>query len=187
MIINKKIHPKSRSPFRSPPTYGSPSRTTTLRSEVEQPSPKSPSESQRIPSSEYNLEYPEVQTLIEKLEKISISAEKPAKSQSFEGSVSSVLQPRRIWTHSQSKKIGIPPFEFPIAYFRKKTKKFESQTSASEVLSHSPPQTPSFPPLIPTTSIPTIGVSSSSPNTQSTSYSTQTLLKPILSSHPLKI
>lgn len=158
----KKIHPNSRSPSRSPPTSWSPSKITILRSEVEQSSPKYPSISQGLLSSYYKSESPEVQTLIEKLKQISISAEKPAISQAYEESVSSVLQPRRILTRSISEKIGIPPLEFPITSFRKNTKKSKSQTYISEILSNSPSQIHSLPPHISTNLIQTIGASSSS-------------------------
>lgn len=50
------------------------------------------------------------------------------------GSVTSILQPTWILTHSQSEKLGVPPFEFPLPSFHKKTKKFESKTSTSKVL-----------------------------------------------------
>lgn len=112
--------------------------------------------------------------MIEKLEKISISAEKTEKYQLSEGIVSYVLQPRQILTRSQSEKTEIPPFEILISYFQKKSKKYESQISTSDILSKSPPQTPSFPSLIATASIPTTGASSSSASTQYPSSSTQT-------------
>ena len=79
-------------------------------------------------------------------------------------------------TRSQSEKLGVPPFEFSLPTFRKKTKKSKSQTSTSEVLSNFPPQTPPFPPftLLNIPSSQGVDASSSSSSTQPASTSTQT-------------
>lgn len=132
-------HSKSHSPSRSPPTSRSSSKTPISRSEVEKSPPKYPSTFPKAPSSDYNPESPEVQNLIKKLGEISISAEKHVPSEAFEGSITSSLQPTQSLTRSQSENIGVPPFEFPLSSFQNKTKKYESQTSTSEVLSNSPP------------------------------------------------
>ena len=161
-------HFRSYSPSRSHPTSRSSSKSLTSRSEVEKSPPKSPSTFPKTPSSDYNLESPKVQTLINKLGEIYVSAENPMSSKAFDRSVTSILQPTQIITRFQNKKLGVPPFWFPLPCFWKKTKKSKSQTSTSEILSNFPPQTPSFPPFI--------HVNPSSQSTSSHSSSTNTQL-----------
>ena len=82
----------------------SPSRSSSLKSGVDHPSPKSPSDTQPIISPDSHQNYPESHSLIEKLEKVSISAEKPESSHKSDINTSSSLQPRRILTRSESQK-----------------------------------------------------------------------------------
>ena len=92
----EKIHDQSKSlsPSRSPSTSRKSSGCSSLKFEFDHPSPKSPSDTQPIPSHNSHQASPEVQSLIEKLERVSIISEKHETSQSFEISVSSSLQPR---------------------------------------------------------------------------------------------
>lgn len=89
---------KSISPSRSPSTSLKLARSTSLKYEVEHPSPKSPSHTQTILCHDFHQNSPEVQYLIGNLERLSISSEKPKTSQSSEISISYCLQPRRILT-----------------------------------------------------------------------------------------
>ena len=82
---------KSISPYRSPSTSRKLSRSASLKYEVEHPSPKSPSDTQPILSPAFYQNSPEVQSLIEKLERVSISTEKPETSQTSEISISPYL------------------------------------------------------------------------------------------------
>ena len=71
---------KSLSPFRSISTSSKLSRSSSLKSEVDHPSPKSPNDTQPILSPDFHQNSPEVQSLIEKLERVSISTENPKTS-----------------------------------------------------------------------------------------------------------
>ena len=91
---------KSLSPSRSPSTSIKLSRFSSLKSEVDHPSPKSPSDTQPILSPDSHQASPEVEYLIGNLERVSISAENLESSQISDISISSSLQPRRILTRS---------------------------------------------------------------------------------------
>ena len=104
MFDQSKSQSKSLSPSRSPSTSRTIARSKSLRSEVEHPSPKSPSETQPILSPYFHQNSSKVQSLIEKLERVSIYVENPRTSQSSEIIVSSSLHPRQILTRSETQK-----------------------------------------------------------------------------------
>ena len=179
-----KSHLKSHSPSSSPPTSISHSKSPTPRPKVAKTTIKSPSTLPKSSDQPLSQEISEVQTLIQKLEGISISKGKPQQFELSESSVSSSFQSTCILTHSQSEKLGVTPFEFPLPSHQRKTKKFEAQSSTSENLSSTPPQTPSFhtsspffsPPLNPPFhSVPfqSIGIDSTSTSIGATYSSTQ--------------
>ena len=80
---------KSLSPSRSPSTSRKLSSSTSLKFEVEHHSPKFHSDNKPIISPDFHQNYPEVQYLIENLERVSISTENYENSQSSKISVSS--------------------------------------------------------------------------------------------------
>ena len=94
----------SLSPSRSTSTSITLDRSKYLRSEVEHPSPKSPSETQPILSPDFHQNPPEVHYFIENLERVSISTEKPKTSQTSKIIVSSSLQPKQILTQLETQK-----------------------------------------------------------------------------------
>ena len=106
-----KGHLTSHSPSKSPPTSRSHSKSPTPRPQVVTKSPSThPNTNDQPPLQKL----PEVHTLIDKLEGISISQEKTQHSELlYEGSVSSYLPTPHILTRYQSDKFGITPFEFP--------------------------------------------------------------------------
>ena len=151
-----KGHSKSHSPSKLPPTKGIipnlkviqrvilPSKSPNPRSEVVQTSTKSPS---TLPLSfgqtfaQVLAKPPEVQNFIQSLEGISISREKYVQTNLSEGIVTSYLQYFSVLTRSQSEKVGIKPFDFPLPTHRKKKSTPKTQSSASEITSSSPPHT----------------------------------------------
>ena len=112
---------KSRSPQKHPTTSRSNSKSPTQKSEIVETSPSSPQIFCQSSTSEFTPESPKVQSLIQKLEGISISAENPVNPKAFEESVTSLFKETCILTRSKSERLGIPPFEFPIEPHRKKS------------------------------------------------------------------
>ena len=82
------------------------------------PTPRSHSKSPnpRFGVVETTTKSPEVQGL----EGISISGEKYAQSDLFEGRITSYLHSFGVLTTSQSEKLGLKPFEFPLPTHQKK-------------------------------------------------------------------
>ena len=78
-----------------------------------------------------SIETSKVQSLIHKLQGISLSQEESELSQA---SVSSQFPSSQRLTRSHSEKFGIPPFEFPLPNPQRKTKKTQSG-GHSEILS----------------------------------------------------
>lgn len=143
-----KYHQKSRSPSKYPTNSSSRSKSTIYRLEVVQFSPKSPISIPKELSPNYTSESPELKTLIKRLEEISISAENLVLSETFEGSVTSILQGTGVLTRSKSKKLKIIPFYFPLHSQHRKYPISETQTSTNDILSSSSPQTPPFIPPV---------------------------------------
>lgn len=70
---------------------------------------------------DYTPESLEIIALIKKSEDVSISAENLESFEVSEGSISSIFHRTSVLTQSQSAKIGISPFEFPLQYRQMKT------------------------------------------------------------------
>ena len=83
---------KSRSPKKHPTPSWSNSKSPTHKSEIVETSPSSPQIFRQSSALEFTLETPEVQSLIQKLEGISISTENPVNLEAYEESVTSLFK-----------------------------------------------------------------------------------------------
>jgi len=132
-----KYHSKSKSPSPSPPT--SPSRLESLNLEKEVKGTTTTATNPHI-SDKSTIEPPEVESLIHKLQRFSIS---PRKSDKSQGSVISQYNPAHPLTRLKSEKFGIEPTELPLPTrkrARKSPKGFDIETlTSSSSISTSPP------------------------------------------------
>jgi len=103
-------HSKSKNPTPSPRTSRSHSKSAIPKRKVEKKNTEPTSEILNKPKSSSSKPH-EVQSLILKLQGISISQEESELSQ---GSVTSQYIPSQPLTRAQSEKLGIPPVEFPL-------------------------------------------------------------------------
>ena len=113
MAYKPKDHLKKNHKSQNPSTISTPSQTRSespnRKSEVVETYPSSHEVVRRPPSPEYTLESPEVHSLIQKLEQISISAEKSERPEVSEESVTSLLQQIGVLTRLQSERLGASP------------------------------------------------------------------------------
>ena len=116
MVDKSKIQSphKSRSPQKHSTISQSQSRSPTHKSEVVETFPSSPKVSRHPSTSEFIPESPEVQSLIQQLEGISISVEKLVNQGTSEECVTYLFRDTGILTRSKSEKLGIYPLEFPL-------------------------------------------------------------------------
>lgn len=121
-----KYHSESKSPSPSPPT--SPSHLESLNPEREVDRTIATATNPNI-SEKSTIEPPELESLIHKLQRFSISPQKSEKSQ---GSVTSQYNPSHPLIRLQSEKFGIEPTELPLPT-RKRTRK-SPKGSDSETL-----------------------------------------------------
>ena len=141
-----KYHSESKSPSPSPPTSPSHIEFLNLEPEVERTTTTATNPDF---SEESAIEPPEVESLIHKLQRFSISPQRSDKSQ---GSVTSQYNPAHPLTRLQSEKLGIQPTELPLPTrkrARKSPKGSDSETlsSSSSISTSSPRSQPSTPPL----------------------------------------
>jgi len=124
-------HSNSNTPSPSPPTSRSHSKSPIPKRKVENKNPEPTTEIlNKLESS--SSEPPELQSLIHRLQGISISQEESELSQ---GSVTSQYIPSQLLTRAQNEKLGIPPIEFPLPSC-KRVKKTPLESN-SKVLSSS--------------------------------------------------
>ena len=132
-----KYHSESKSPSPSPPT--SPLHLESLNPESEVAGATAAATNPDI-SEQSTIEPPEVESLIHKLQRFSISPQKSAKSQ---GSVTSQYNPAHPLTRLKSEKFGVKPTELPLPTrkrARKSPKGSDIDTlSSSSSISTSPP------------------------------------------------
>ena len=130
----KNIH-KSQNPSTTSMHSRSRSESPDHKYEVVETSPSSPKVVRQPPSPDYTFESPKVHSLIQKLEQISISAEKPKRPEVYEESVTSLLQQIGVLTRLQSERFGITPFEFPIPPRHRKVTSLGSDSDTSKITS----------------------------------------------------
>ena len=132
-----KYHSESKFPSPSPPTSPSHLESLNLEQEVERTTTTATNPDI---SEKYTIEPPEVESLIHKLQRFSISPQTSNKSQ---GSVTSQYNPTHPLTRLKSEKFGIEPTELPLPTrkrARKSPKGFDSETlSSTSSISTSPP------------------------------------------------
>ena len=141
-----KYHSESKTPSPSPSTSPSHLESLNLEPEVKR---KTDTATNPDFSEESIIKPPEVQSLIHKLHRFSISSQRSDKSK---GSVTSQYNPAHPLTRLQSEKLGIQPTELPLPTrkrARKSPKGSDSETlsSSSSISTSSPRSQPSTPPL----------------------------------------
>jgi len=121
-------HSKSKNPSPSPSTSRSHSKSSISKPKVEKKNTEHITEIPNKPDHSSSDPH-ELQTLIHKLQGISISQEESELSQG----VTSHFTPSQRMTRAQSEKLGIPPVEFPLPSHNKARK--TPTESQSKVLS----------------------------------------------------
>lgn len=139
MACKPKYELKNIHNIQNPSTTSKPSRYRSKSLDqkfgIVETSPSSPKVVRQPPSPDYTFESPKVHSLIQKLEQISISAEKPKRPEVYEESVTSLLQQIGVLTRLQSERFGITPFEFPIPPRHRKVTSLGSDSDTSKITS----------------------------------------------------